>query len=62
MNHKQRTKLAKKSLKGISIGDAFGESFFGERNKLFKELDSPGNTISVSIVKDSFEVLVFITK
>jgi len=26
----QRINLAKKSLKGISIGDAFGESFFGE--------------------------------
>lgn len=30
MNKDQRIKLAYKSLKGISIGDAFGESFFGE--------------------------------
>lgn len=31
MDTKIRIQLAKKSLKGISIGDAFGESFFGER-------------------------------
>ncbi|MFK7774055.1 MAG: ADP-ribosylglycohydrolase family protein [Saprospiraceae bacterium] len=31
MNNIQRIQLAKKSLLGISIGDGFGESFFGER-------------------------------
>lgn len=36
MKKDQRIKLAKKSLKGISIGDAFGESFFGERNTIRK--------------------------
>lgn len=34
MDKNKRIQLAKKSLKGISIGDAFGESFFGERNKM----------------------------
>jgi len=38
MNQKQRIQLAKKSLKGISIGDAFGESFFGETNKIVRHL------------------------
>jgi ADP-ribosylglycohydrolase len=30
MDHDQRTRLARLSLKGLSIGDAFGDSFFGE--------------------------------
>jgi len=34
MQVNQRIQLAKKSLKGTSIGDAFGESFFGERNQM----------------------------
>lgn len=34
MKNKQRLELAKKSLKGISIGDAFGESFFGETDMI----------------------------
>ena len=34
MEKNKRIQLAKKSLKGISIGDAFGESFFGERNQM----------------------------
>lgn len=33
MNH-YKTQLAQKSLKGISIGDAFGESFFGETDRI----------------------------
>ena len=35
----QRIELAHKCLKGISIGDAFGESFFGERNLVEKALN-----------------------
>ena len=34
MTTNQRIQLAKKSLKGLSIGDAFGESFFGETNQM----------------------------
>ncbi len=34
MNKNQRLELAKTSLKGVSIGDAFGESFFGETNTI----------------------------
>jgi len=34
MTHQNRLKLAKKSLKGTSIGDAFGESFFGNTDKV----------------------------
>lgn len=34
MKKNNRIQLAKKSLKGISIGDAFGESFFGERSQM----------------------------
>lgn len=34
MTINQRIQLAKKSLKGLSIGDAFGESFFGETNQM----------------------------
>ena len=33
-----REAFAKKSLKGISIGDAFGESFFGERNEILQHI------------------------
>ncbi len=36
INH--RAKLANKSLKGISIGDAFGESFFGETDKILNHI------------------------
>jgi ADP-ribosylglycohydrolase len=38
MNHKQRLQLAEKSLKGTSIGDAFGESFFGETDKILNHI------------------------
>ena len=38
MNYHQRIELAKKSLKGISIGDAFGESFFGETNEMLNHI------------------------
>ena len=38
MKPKQRIELAKKSLKGISIGDAFGESFFGETDKMLSHI------------------------
>lgn len=31
--------LAKKSLKGLSIGDAFGESFFGERSTMLDKIN-----------------------
>ena len=33
MEKNKRIQLAKKSLKGISIGDAFGESFFEKEIK-----------------------------
>ena len=36
MNTTQRLALSKKSLKGISIGDAFGESFFGEKIQMLE--------------------------
>lgn len=38
MNHNLRIELAKKSLKGVSIGDAFGESFFGEADKMLRHI------------------------
>jgi ADP-ribosylglycohydrolase len=38
MNHKQRLQLAEKSLKGTSIGDAFGEIFFGETYKILNHI------------------------
>ena len=38
MTHQQRLQLAKKSLKGVSIGDAFGESFFGQRNEILQHI------------------------
>lgn len=34
----QRLKFANKSLRGISIGDAFGESFFGETDKMLNHI------------------------
>ncbi len=34
MNHKERIRLSKKSLFGTSIGDAFGDSFFGSTEKI----------------------------
>lgn len=40
MNRKQRLELAKKSLKGISIGDAFGESFFGETDMIIDSIEN----------------------
>lgn len=36
---KERIALAYTALKGTSIGDAFGESFFGERNMILDHLD-----------------------
>jgi len=36
MNKNHRIELAKKSLKGVSIGDAFGESFFGEQDEMLR--------------------------
>jgi len=38
MKPSKRIELAKKSLKGISIGDAFGESFFGETNVMLNHI------------------------
>lgn len=38
MTHNQRIQLAQKSLKGLSIGDAFGESFFGESNQMIQAI------------------------
>ena len=38
MTVNQRIELANKSLKGISIGDAFGESFFGETDKMLNHI------------------------
>ena len=38
MTTNQRIELARKSLKGISIGDAFGESFFGETDKMLTHI------------------------
>lgn len=39
MTKNQRIKLALKSLKGVSVGDAFGESFFGETNAVLRNID-----------------------
>lgn len=36
MYREERIELARKSLKGLSIGDAFGESFFGEREMILQ--------------------------
>ena len=38
MNNDQRISLARKSLKGTSIGDAFGESYFGETDKMITHI------------------------
>ncbi|PHN02485.1 ADP-ribosylglycohydrolase family protein [Flavilitoribacter nigricans] len=38
MNFLQRTALAARSLKGVSIGDAFGESFFGETDAILSQI------------------------
>jgi len=38
MNKTQRELFAKKSLKGLSVGDAFGESFFGETDKIMAHI------------------------
>jgi len=40
MNTNQRIELAKKSLNGLSIGDAFGESFFGERDEMLQYIQA----------------------
>lgn len=40
MNTHQRIELAKKSLKGVSIGDAFGESFFGEQDEILQYIQA----------------------
>ncbi len=39
MNKLDRIQLAKKSLKGLSVGDAFGESFFGETDIMLNHVD-----------------------
>lgn len=39
-NRTNRLDLAKKSLLGLSIGDAFGESFFGERKAVLSKVDA----------------------
>jgi len=38
MTTDQRIRLANKSLRGTSIGDAFGESFFGETDKMLSHI------------------------
>ena len=38
MNKDKRIVLAKQSLRGISIGDAFGESFFGETKSILQHI------------------------
>jgi hypothetical protein len=40
MNRINRLDLAKKALIGLSIGDAFGESFFGERVIVLSKIDA----------------------
>lgn len=40
MNPNNRIILAQKSLQGLSIGDAFGESFFGEREQMLNHIDN----------------------
>jgi len=40
MNKNQRIELAKKSLKGLSIGDAFGESFFGKQDEMLQYIQT----------------------
>lgn len=38
MNHTQRITLAKQSLLGVSIGDAFGDSFFGDEDTILDQI------------------------
>jgi ADP-ribosylglycohydrolase len=38
METKERIELAKKALLGVSIGDAFGESFFGETDEMLTKI------------------------
>lgn len=38
MNHTQRITLAKQSLLGVSIGDAFGDSFFGDEDLILEQI------------------------
>jgi ADP-ribosylglycohydrolase len=40
MEKKKRIKQAKKALIGVSIGDAFGESFFGETDEMVRKIHS----------------------
>lgn len=40
MPHTQRITLAKQSLLGISIGDAFGDSFFGDEDLILEQIAS----------------------
>ncbi len=40
MDHTQRIALAKRALLGVSIGDAFGDSFFGDEDVIFQHLDA----------------------
>lgn len=40
MTHQNRLQLAKKTLRGVSIGDAFGESFFGETDKMLGHIQN----------------------
>lgn len=40
MTHQERLQLAKKSLKSVAIGDAFGESFFGQRNEILQHIQN----------------------
>jgi len=38
MNHTQRISLARRSLLGVSIGDAFGDSFFGDEDTILEQI------------------------
>lgn len=38
MTHDDRTQLASMALKGVSMGDAFGESFFGDETGILKHI------------------------
>jgi ADP-ribosylglycohydrolase len=38
MNHRNRIDLAKRSLLGVSIGDAFGDSFFGDTDEMSERI------------------------
>jgi hypothetical protein len=39
VEHSHRITNAKKSLLGVSIGDAFGDSFFGETSSIIESID-----------------------